>query len=145
MENIVKILFAVGAVLLWAFSRMRKKENKKKIEEHTTTNQNIDTSQDKEQPEDILSQWEKELSLEEIPVQEEKQESTISIEKTKTEEKKTESSKDEQIQEKKDQKEKSKKENKFPTILDKPLSPENVRYGIIFSEIMKRRGSDYNK
>lgn len=138
MEGVIKILFFLGAILLWFFSRMRKSENKQK------SNRQVSKSQDIiKQPEDILPQWNEEVREEES-AEEETQPALSSLEKMieSSSFPETESAQNEKSEEKKEP------EEKQPTVINiagMQLSTENIRYGIIFSEILKRRGENLKK
>lgn len=135
MEAILKILIPIGVILLALYSK-KKRENKQKSDEPIFDNQGVI------EPEDIFPQWDEEV-LEEEHVAEEIQpasllETASSLEKT-IEAKspsKTELPLREEVEKTKEPKE---EEPTVATIAGMPLNSENIRYGIIFSEILKRR------
>lgn len=129
MENIVKILFTIGAILLWFYTRIKRGEKTQRTEKQTSGNQ-----ESVKQPEDLLPQWEEELNEQEVEPAIDSLEETIEstpspkIEMNQQEEKEAE--------EKKSQEEKQ----ALITIAGMPFNPQNIKYGILFSEILERRG-----
>jgi len=136
VENIIRILFTIGAILLWLFVKMKKSGDKQK------SNKQIFESQDIiEQPKDILTQWNERIHKEKS-AKKETQPALSSLEETTETYSPLET---ESAQDKKSEEEKEPEEKKKPTIITiagMPLSPENIRHGIIFSEILKRRGKN---
>lgn len=135
MPDAIKILILIGSIAFWLYSRMKKRENKQQSNRQTSKPQDVP-----KQPEDIFPQWSEEVA--EVEPAEVETEPAMSSLEERIESKSP--AKTEPTQEKKIEKKEEPKEKKSPmaTIAGMPLTSENIRHGIIFAEILKRRGQN---
>lgn len=134
MESIIKIIFVAGAILLWFLGKMKKS---RKSKEKTSTDQEVIES-----PEDLLPEWDEGFDEEEST--EEKAQPAMNSSEETTEI--TSPSETEPAREEESEEEKPKEKKSAPiTIAGVPFDSKNIRYGIIFSEILKPRGKNLKK
>jgi len=136
MENAIKIIFIIGAILLWFYPRIRRRSGKKRESDR----QNYKSQDVVEHPDVLLPQWDEKHRKE--VTEEEARPATSSLEEPKKSSLPSETQLAQDEKNKKVEKPKEKKATPV-TIAGMPLTPENIRHGIIFSEILKRRGQDF--